>query len=192
MLNRFYDEGSAEPDMSCPGSMEEPELWAPMYTTSLTPGLGALYFDDEKKLIVPGVWAGLSIFISLIAFLQLTLAPIGRKMNKQPAAHVGRTRFWAWLTATCSVAAVAVLGAAFAVTAQTSELAMLFGLVPWAKYSAWLGLLAGVLGLVTLVLVIKGRSKHRIPAGTLLGLVLTAAAAIGLSSFMYFWDLAPF
>jgi hypothetical protein len=69
---------------------------------------------------------------------------------------------------------------------------MLFGLVPWAKYSAWLGLLAGVLGLVTLVLVIKGRSKHRIPAGTLLGLVLTAAAAIGLSSFMYFWDLAPF
>lgn len=192
MLNRFYDDPSAGPDMSCPESMEEPELWAPMYTTDFAPRLGAVFFEDKKKLVIPGAWGGGSILISLIAFLMLTLAPIGRWLNNRSASNVGRTRLWAWLTATCSVTAVAVLGAAVAVTAESSELAILFALVPWAKYGAWLGLVTGLLGLVTIIKAVKGRREHLVTTGSMLGFVLTGAAAIGLSSFMSLWGLGPF
>ncbi|MDH3603654.1 MAG: alpha/beta hydrolase, partial [Candidatus Tectomicrobia bacterium] len=192
MLNRWYDDPTAEPDMSCPESMEEPDMWAPMFVTGFVPRLGAIFFEDKKKLAGPGAWGGLSIVVSLIAFLMLSLAPLGRKMNSNAPANVGKARFWAWLTATSSVAAVAVLGAAFAATAEASQLAILFGLVPWAKYSAWLGLFAGVFGIITIVAAIRGKGRHQIPTGSMLGFILTGIAALGLSSFMYFWDLAPF
>jgi len=192
MLNKFYDAPTAEPDLSCPSSMEEPELWAPMFTTRIAPRLGAIFFEEKKSLIVPGVWAGASILVSLLAFLVLTLDPIGRRLNHRMAARVGSARTWAWLAAASSVAAVAVLGAAVFVTSETSELALLFGLVPWARYGAWLGLLAGVLGLVTLIMALRARRRYRMPIGALLGFMLTGAAALGLSSFMLAWDLAPF
>ena len=35
-------------------------------------------------------------------------------------------------------------------------------------------------------------SKATIPTGSKVGFIITGLAAIGLSSFMYFWDLAPF
>ena len=192
MLNRFYDSPTAEPDLSCAESMEEPVIWAPMYATTIAPRLGALYFDDKKKLVLPGVWAGASVLISLTAFLVLTLAPIGRWMNQRRVSRSGATRFLAWLAATAAVAAVAVLGAAAFVTSETSDLALLFGLVPWAGYAAWLGLAAGLLGLLTLFAAFSARRRRRIPTGTMLGLILTGAAAIGLSSFMLAWGLAPF
>lgn len=192
MLNRFYDDPGAEPDMTCPESMEEPEIWAPMYVTGFVPKLGAAFFEDKKKLILPGVWGGLSLLISLVAFLSLTLAPVGRSLNNNQARNVGRTRFLTWLTATCSVAAVSIIGGAFVVTAQASELAILFSLVPWAKYGAWLGLIAGVLGIMTLISAFRNKTSYSIPSGTMLGYVLTGVAAIGLSSFMFFWELAPF
>ena len=192
MLNRFYDDPSAEPDMSCPESMEEPELWAPMYTTNIAPRLGAVFFEDKKKLIAPALWAGGSILISVIAFLMLTLAPVGRRLNSRHASNVGRSRFWAWLSATCSVTALTVFGIAIAVTADASELVLMFALVPWAKYGAWLGLIAGVLGVVTIISAIAGRKQGRVPTGSMLGFFLTGAAAIGLSSFMYLWGLGPF
>ena len=74
------ERNTAEPDMSCPESMEEPELWAPMYVTGFVPKLGSTFFKDKKALVVPGLWGGLSVLILLIAFLALTLAPIDRRL----------------------------------------------------------------------------------------------------------------
>lgn len=192
MLNRFYDDPTAEPDVSCAQSMEEPDLWAPMYTTSLAPRLGARFFEDEKKLIAPAAWGGGSLVVSLLSFLVLTLAPIGRWANRRKPLSVGITRFLAWLTATCAVGAAAVLAAAAIVTSESSELALLFGLVPWAQYGAWLGVAAGLLGILTLFVAIATRRSRRVPFGTVLGFIITAAAAISLSAFMVTWDLAPF
>jgi len=192
MLNRFYDDPQAEPDLTCPASMEEPELWAPMYTTSVAPKLGALYFDDKKRLIAPGVWAGASILISVLSFLVLTFSPIGRWLNDRRSTSSGSARLWAWLASTCSVAALAILGAAVAATSEASELALLFGMVSWGRYGAWLGLAAGVLGLLTLIAAFRARRSDRIGTGSMFGFLLTGAAAIGLSSFMFAFDLFPF
>jgi len=56
---------------------------------------------------------------------------------------------------------------------------------------AWLGLLAGVLGLWTIAMAIRARSRVALPAGTLFGLLLTGLAAAGLAAFIMSWGLSP-
>jgi hypothetical protein len=87
------------------------------------------------------------------------------------------------------VAAVAILGAAIALTAKTSELLPLFGFVPWARWGAWLGLVAGLLGLFTVVVAFR---QQRLPRSRVLGFALTGLAAFSLGLFLYSWDLGPF
>ena len=72
---------------------------------------------------------------------------------------------------------MATLGAAVAVTAKASELLPIVGFVPWARYGAWAGLLAGVLGLFTLVAAFRARKRFGLPGSPLLGFVLTGLAA---------------
>jgi len=98
-------------------------------------------------------------------------------------------RLLAWLSATTSVAAVGILGGAIAVTAKTSELLPLFGFVPWARWGAWLGFAAGVLGLITVVVAFR---QQRLPRSRVIGFALTGIAALGLGLFLYSWDLGPF
>jgi hypothetical protein len=192
MLNLFYDDPAAEPDLGCVEEMEEPEIFAPLYTSDIAPRLMILAVEDKKKLAIPGAWAGLSILVSLVAFLVLTIGPLARSFDGRAAAAAGSARLFAWLSATVSVAAVGTLGAAIAMTADASELLPVFGFVPWARYGAWAGLLAGVLGLATLLAAVRARRQHGLPGSPLLGFVLTGLAAIGLSSFMLTWGLGPF
>ena len=72
MLNAFYDDPQAEPDLRCVDQMEVPDFYAPLYTTSLGPRLMLRALGDRKSLVAPGVWAGLSIGIPIIGFLVLT------------------------------------------------------------------------------------------------------------------------
>ncbi len=76
-----------------------------------------------------------------------------------------------------------------AVTAEASEMLLIFGLVPWAQYGAWLGLVAGVLGLVTLLATINARRHGPLPIGTLLGFLLTGTAALGIEQL--YADVGP-
>jgi hypothetical protein len=97
----------------------------------------------------------------------------------------------AWVTSLAAVASVVVLGVAAAATAEASELLLVFGMVPWARWGAWLGLLAGVLGLWTIAMAIRARGRVALPAGTLFGLLLTGLAAVGLAAFILIWGLSP-
>jgi hypothetical protein len=193
MLNKFYDDPTSKPDLSCVEEMEEPKLYAPLYTSTVAPRLLVLFADDKKKLALPAAWAGSSVLVSLIAFLVLSFRPLARWIDRlppeKPAARAGVVRLLAWLSATTAVAAVAIFGAAIALTAKTSELLPLFGFVPWARWGAWLGLVAGVLGLLTVVVAVRQR---RLPRSRMLGFVLTGLAALSLALFLYRWDLGPF
>jgi hypothetical protein len=151
-----------------------------------------LMADDKKKLAIPGGWLGLSVFVSLVAFLVLTFSPLLRWMDGRRAISAGGARVFAWLSATVSMAAVGVLGAAIAATVEASELLPVFGFVPWAVYGAWGGVAAGVLGFLTLVATFAARRRHRLPGSRVVGFGLTGIAAMALSTFMLVWDLAPF
>jgi pimeloyl-ACP methyl ester carboxylesterase len=192
MLNKFYDNPGTEPDVSCTSTMKAPEFWAPMFTTSMAAKLGALAADDKKKLAVPGAWAGLSIVIALLAFLALTFAPLLRWMDNRTAADAGSARAFAWLSATTSVFSAAIICAAFIATSEVSEIFLAFGLVPWGRYGAYLGLVAAVVGIVTLFATFKARGSVKLPFSSALGFFLTGLAGIGLGTFIMVWGLSPF
>ena len=191
-LNLFFDDPSGEPDLSCVDEMEAPDFYVPLYTSDIAPRLLLIAVEDEKKLAGPGAWAGISLLISLIAFIWLSIAPLGRRIDKRQAVNVSGARWSAWLAATFATAAAAIIGAAIAVTFETSEILVLFGLAPWAWYGAVAGLIGGLFGIAVIFFTIRMRLKAALPVGTLVGFLMTGVAAVGLSTFLLYWDLGPF
>lgn len=192
LLNKFYDDPNAEPDLSCLDEMEAPEFFVPLYTTAIAPRLLLIAAEDEKMLAGPAAWGGISVIISLFAFIVLSLAPIGRRIDKRQPVNVSGARWSAWLAATFATAAAAIIGAAVAVTIDASEFLVIFGLVPWARFGAVAGLLGGLFGIAVIVLTVRTRLQRTLPIGTLVGFLMTGFAAVGLSAFLLYWDLAPF
>jgi pimeloyl-ACP methyl ester carboxylesterase len=192
MLNAFYDDPTAEPDLSCVDEMETPEIYAPLFTTSIGPRLVVRAKEDKKSLIGPGIWATTSMLIPVIGFLVLTAAPIGRRIDKRSAAPAGWARVTTWLAAFFVVLSVAIFGAAVAATYKSSEVLLLFGLVPWAKWGALAGLLAGIAGIAAVVRTVHAHLSQKLPIGTLLGFLLTGLAAISMCVFLICWGLGPF
>lgn len=187
LLNLFYDDPTAEPDLSCVDEMEAPEFYVPLYTTGIATRLGLIAIEDKKALAGPAAWGGISIIISVFAFLYLSLAAIGRRIDKRQPVDVAFARWSAWLAATFATIGIAVIGIATAVTVDASEILLLFGLVPWAWWGAFAGKIAGIFGVVAIVLVIRVRLQRTLPIGTLVGFLMTGLAAVGLSSFMLYW-----
>ena len=74
----------------------------------------------------------------------------------------------------------------------TAEGLALFGYPPWAEYGAWAGLVAGILGIVSVQSTWRARRVLALPVSRVAGFTLTGLAAIVLSLFLYFWDLGPF
>jgi pimeloyl-ACP methyl ester carboxylesterase len=192
MLNALFDDPTAEPDLSCVDEMEVPKIYAPLFTTSIGPRLIVKATENKKSLVGPGIWAAASILIPVIGFLVLTVAPIGRRIDKRSAAPAGWARVTTWLAAFFVVISLAVFGGAIGATYKASEILLLFGLVPWAKWGALAGLLAGIAGIAAVVRTVHAHLNQRLPIGTLVGFLLTGLAAISMSVFLIFWGLGPF
>ena len=192
MLNAFFDDPTAEPNLGCVDEMEAPEIFAPLFTTSIGPRLMARAVEDKKSLRGPGIWAASSILIPFIGFLVLTVAPIGRRIDRRSPSPAGRARVATWLAALLAVLSVAVFGSAIAATYKSAEALLLFGLVPWARWGAILGLFAGIAGLCAVVMTLREHRRQKLPIGTLLGFLLTGLAAVSLSVFLLAWGLGPF
>lgn len=191
MLNKFYDDPTAEPDLACVDEMETPEFLVPLYITRFAPRLGVIAFEDEEALAGPAIWAGASILTIVIAFIVLSIAPLGRRIDKRQAATTDGARVTTWATAFFGTVTVAIFGAAAAATYEVSELLLLFGLVPWARFGALAGILTGILGIAAVALTVRARRRRKLPVGTLTGFVLTGLAAVSLSAFLIYWDLGP-
>lgn len=86
----------------------------------------------------------------------------------------------------------ASLAIAVYVTYETAEMLLAFGLVPWARYGAWLGSAAMVLGIFSMVSTLGARRSVKLPFGSMLGLLSTGLAATMLGSFMWAFGLGPF
>ena len=169
-----------------------PKIYAPLFTTSIGPRLIARTAEEKKKLIAPGIWAATSILTPFIGFLVLTVAPIGRRIDGRSAAPAGWARVTTWMAALFAVLSVSVFGAAIGATYKSSEVLLLFGMLPWAKGGALAGLRAGIAGVVAVVRTLRAHLRQRLPIGTLLGFSITGLAAISLCVFLFAWGLGPF
>lgn len=192
MLNAFFDDPTGEPDLSCVDEMEAPDFYVPLFTTTVGPRLAAKAMEDKKSLVIPGIWGGTSLLIPVMAFLVLTLAPIGRWIDRRRAQPAFGARVVAWSAGFLVVVSAVVIGSAIGVTYKAFEALLLFGLVPWTWYGAAAGLLAGIAGLATVVLTIRAQAKKKLPVGSLLGFLLTGLAAFSFSLFLISWGLGPF
>ena len=191
LLNKFYDNPTADPDLSCVDEMEVPDFLGSMYRSSFGPKFAVLAARDKDELPKVAAWGGLSVFFVLVGFLVLTFAPLVRRFDKRQPAPAGRARIATWVAAFFGAAAVCILGAAAGVSYELSEILLLFGMVGWAAIGAWLGVFAGLAGVVALVLTIQAKRNVALPPGTLIGLLLTGLAAVSLSVFLQVWGLGP-
>lgn len=190
MLNSFFDDPEAEPDLSCVDENEAPELLSAIYRTPFAPRMIVLAVENEDDMPKVATWAALSVVPLLVAFLMLTFAPLGRRLNKNAPAPSGGARLSAWAASFLGLASLAIFGIAAAVSFELSEVLLLFGMVPWAASGAWSGLLAGLAGIVAIVLSVRAR-RNGLPTGTLVGFVITGLSAISLSAFLLTWGLGP-
>ncbi len=190
-LNSFFDNPTAEPDVSCAEEMEAPEFIGPLYRTAFLSKLAVLALDDEDSLPGVALWGGASVLFVVLGFIVLTFAPLVRRLEKRKPVHAGGARLATWGAAVSGALALSILGAAAAVSYGLSELLLLFGFVGWGVYGAWFGVLAGLFGIVALGLTIRARMTDGLPIGTLTGFLITAISAVSLSIFLIVWGLGP-
>ena len=190
MMNKFFDDPTAPPDLTCVDEMEPPEFVS-LYHTSIVPRMAVLAMENKEDLPKVGAWAGVSVLGVLVGFIVLTFAPLVRRLeNRKPAASNG-ARIASWGASFAAVASLAIFGAAAGVTYQISEVTLIFGLVGWAALGAWLGVLAGILGIVAVVMTVMARRNLALPIGSLLGFIITGVASVSLSLFLMVWGLRP-
>jgi len=191
LLNKFYDNPLAEPDLSCVDEMEVPEFIGSLYRTSIGPRFAVLAMDDKEALPKVAAWGGLSVLGVLFGFFVLTFAPLVRRLEKRKPAPAGRARIATWAAALFGMLALCIFGAAAGVSYELSEILLIFGMVGWAALGAWSGVLAGLVGVVALVLTVQARRNNALPTGTLVGFVVVSLAAVSLSAFLMVWGLGP-
>ncbi len=191
LLNKFYDDPEAEPDLACVDEMEVPDFLGSLYRTSAAPRFAVLALENKDDLPKVASWGGASALGVVLGFLVLTFAPLVRRMEQRQPAPAEGARLATWSAAALGTAALAIFGAAAGVTYKLSEMLLIFGMVGWAAVGASAGALAGLVGLLALVLTLKARRRAALPVGTLVGFVVTSLAAVSLSLFLVVWDLGP-
>ncbi|MEL7487914.1 MAG: alpha/beta fold hydrolase, partial [Pseudomonadota bacterium] len=182
-LTSFFDDPDGALDLSCPESMEAPDFIGPLYPTNAFAKFGALAAEDEKQLMAPGLWFGLSAIILVFGALIYNLAPVARFINRNHALPTGGARVLAWATSLAGAASVIGLAAAAYMTNEANPFLFLVGLVGWAHWFIGAGLVAGLGGLALIIFTIRARTREALPIGVLLGLLLTGLSGIGLASF---------
>jgi len=191
LLNKFYDDPTAEPDLSCVDEMEAPEFLGSLYETTFATRFIVLAMEEKEKLPGVAAWGGLSVVPVIVSFLVLTFAPLVRRMDKRKPAPTDGARLATWSAAFLGTASLAIFGAAAAVSFELSEILLIFGMVGWAAFGAWAAVFAGLAGIAALVLTVRARRQQSLPTGTLVGFVITGLAAISLSVFLIYWGLGP-
>ncbi len=190
-LTKFFDAPDAAVDKTCPESLREPDFSGKLYRTDGLLNLAAKFAEDPKSLAVPGLTAALSSLFLLVGLVVYTLAPIARLINRDAPTPTFGARPLAFATALIGVVSAAGLGAGVAMTTDANEMLLLGGLLGWARWFALAGLIAGLGGLGVIALAVRARLVRDLPAGTLLGLILTGAAGASLAAFLLMNGFGP-
>ncbi|MEN1727731.1 MAG: alpha/beta fold hydrolase [Pseudomonadota bacterium] len=190
-LNSWYDDPTQPVDRECVDDGEEAaEFLSPYFRTSVMTDALALMNEDEDRLQLHGAWAGASAGLTLLAAFFLPLAWVGRRFNGHQLEPSGGSRLLVFLAAGVGAAWLIGLGLAAYATSEITEAMLLFGMVPWAMWFAWLGPLSVVLAVIALMQ--TWRSRSRIGMGSRIGLLLSGLAVISLGLVGQIWSLWPF
>jgi hypothetical protein len=153
--------------------------------------------DDPKTLAGPGAWAGVSLFVLLVALFAFPLGWLSRTLDRRGGGYTGPQaggiRGLAWLAALSGIAFAGLMGFAGYQASEVSEFTLLAGLAPLGGWVSWLSVAAGLLGVTAVVQAWRARAgRGGAITSTRIGVTLTGLAALSLAIFAFAWDLAPF
>lgn len=189
-LNGYFDDPTAELDRDCVDNGEQAaEFLAPYFRTSVMTDALALMDRNEDRLKLHGAWAGASLGLTVLGVLILPLAWVGRRFNSHWLEGAGGSRLLVFLATLASTTWLVGLGVAAKVTSDITEAMLLFGLVPWAMWFAWLGPVSVLFGLLGFLQ--SWRNRSRLELGSRIGLLLTSLAVISLGICGWIWSLWP-
>jgi hypothetical protein len=198
VLTAFFDNPDpAALDATClEEGVARPE-YLDLFQTNAIRRAGIIAAEDRKMLVGPGVWAGASLLVLLVAFFAYPIGWLGRAIDRSavrdPGVQAGGVRGVAWLAALSGLGFAGLMGFAGYQASEISTYALLTGLAPLAGIASWLSVIAGLCGLLAIIGVWRARSaRNRLRVGTLAGVTLTGLAALSLAVFAFAWDLAPF
>ncbi|TVQ29465.1 MAG: alpha/beta fold hydrolase [Wenzhouxiangella sp.] len=189
-MNDFFDDPQADLDQDCvEEGGEAAKYLAGYFRTAAVPRGIVMQAERERRFHGHLAWAGVSWGLSLLGLLVLPAAWVSRRLGGAAIKGAGSTRFLIFLGTLAVAVHLIGLGLAARATAEITEAMMLFGLVPWAVWFAWLAPLALLFGLGGLI---QGwRYRERIAAGARIGLFLTGLATLSASLVSLVWGLWP-
>ena len=100
-------------------------------------------------------------------------------------------RLIAFITALLLLVGVGLIGAGVQAAIELSEVSLIAGFAPLAGAGALLVLLAGLIGIVTLVLTFKTHKDKPLRKRSLTGFFLLGLSAIVLSVIFLMWGITP-
>ena len=189
-LNAFYDDPSADLDMTCVEEGEQAaEYIAPHFATRAAIEAIVLREDHEKRFKAHMAGAGASALVAFIGLVMLFLAWLARRLDGRRLEAAGSARLAVWLATVSAAVYAGGLAAAVRASMKVSEPLLLFGMVSWAGLVAWFGPLTLLLGLAGLIQ--TWRYRGNIAPASRVGLMVVALGAISLAVFGLAWDLWP-
>jgi len=189
-LNAFYDDPSAELDMTCVEEGEQAaEYIAPHFATRAAIEAIVLREDHETRFKAHMAWSGASALVALIGLVMLFLAWLARRLDGRRLEAAGSARLAVWLATVSAAVYAGGLTAAVQASMKVSEPLLLFGMVSWAGLVAWFGPLTLLLGLAGLIQ--TWRYRGNIAPASRVGLMVVALGTISLAVFGLAWDLWP-
>ena len=190
LMNRFFDDPDAPLDQECIDSGgEAADYIAPYFRTSVAVRAIVRQADNEDSLRLQAVVAGAILAIVLIGAVGLLSAWLTRRLSRSRVPAAGGARLLVFLAASATLAWLGGLTTAAWASQQITEALLLFGLVPWAMWFAWLaplGLLLGLGGLIQ-----TWRYKASFGMAARVGLSVVSAGSMGLTVYGIYWDLWP-
>ncbi len=198
VLTDFFDDPSqnlAELDASCLEEGAEPPEFLDYLQTDIHLKLAARAMDEPKNVVVPGLLASTPVIISLFGFIMISWGAITRRFSSskidEPGLGPVTPRLIAFITTLVLLVGVGLIGLGVQAAVEISEVSLIAGFAPPASTGALLVLLAGVMGIATLVLTLKARKTRPLRKRSLIGFVLLGLSAILLSVIFVSWGITP-
>ncbi|MGJ8559899.1 MAG: alpha/beta fold hydrolase [Litorimonas sp.] len=198
VMTDFFDDPTQDLttlDASCLETGVEPPEFISYLQTGATLKFAGMALEDEKSLIAPALYGGALIATLLIGLIAILFGAVARRFvnvgANLPNPGPARPRILAFATTFICLLGVTLIGVGAGAAMEMSEISLLAGFAPPARFGSMLTLLGGVLGLVTIILALTSRTSRPLRWRTLIGLPLIGLAAVLLAVFLIQWDLAP-
>ena len=189
-LNGYFDDPGGELDTTCAEEGGEAARYiAPYFRTNAVVRGIVMHNEKPDRFRSQMIWGGGSLGLVLLGLVSILSAWLTRRFNRIRVKGAGGSRFVVFLATVVATGWIGGLGLAAHATSEITEALLIFGMVPWAMWFAWLGPLALLVAIAGLVQ--SWRYRERIGLGSRLGLWLTCLAVISLNVFGLTWGLWP-